>query len=68
LKLQLKNTPELYFKIFEFNTTTYYRKNKKPIDTSINLNGMYPSFSLSEKELFKNVPKNKIYSHEFKFD
>ena len=54
-------------KVFEFNTSTYYRKNKKPLDTSIDLNGLEPSFSIFEKDLFKDVSKNKIITHEFKF-
>ena len=37
LTLELKNIPELVIKVFEFNTETYYRKTKKPIDTSIDL-------------------------------
>ena len=37
LILELKNVPELVIKVFEFNTETYYKKNLKPFDTSINL-------------------------------
>jgi len=43
LKLKIKNVPELVVKVFEFNTETYYKKNLKPFDTSINLHGMVPS-------------------------
>ena len=68
LKMQLKNTPELLIRIFEFNSNTYYRKNKSQFDTSIDLNGLEPSFSISETDLFKNVPKNKIITHEFTFE
>lgn len=43
LNLDIKNVPELVIKVFEFNTETYYKKNLKPFDTSINLHGMVPS-------------------------
>lgn len=68
LKLRIKNVPELTIKVFEFNTETYYKKNLKPFDTSINLHGMVPSFLRVEKAMFKNVPKNKIIDTEFTFD
>jgi hypothetical protein len=68
LKVDVKNVPELKIKVFEFNTETYYKKNLKPFNTSINLHGMVPSIERTEKELFKNVPKNKITSHTFEFN
>jgi hypothetical protein len=43
LKMRIKNVPELIVKVFKFNTETYYKKNLKPFDTSINLHGMVPS-------------------------
>jgi hypothetical protein len=68
LKVRVKNVPELTIKVFEFNTETYYKKNLKPFDTSINLHGMVPSFQRVEKTMFKNVPKNKIVDTEFTFE
>ena len=58
LTLDIKNVPELVMKVFQFNTETYYKKNLKPFDTSINLQGMVPSFQKSEKDIFKNIAKN----------
>jgi len=66
--MELKNTPELLIRLFEFNTETYYRKNLKPIDTSIDLNGLEPSSNRVEKELFKDMKRNKIIDHAFTFD
>lgn len=68
LQLELKNIPELVIKVFEFNTETYYRKTMKPLDTSIDLQGLEPSFMKKETEMFKGVKKNKIITHEFTFD
>jgi len=68
LELNIKNVPELVIRVFEFNTETYYKKNLKPFDTSINLHGMVPSIQRTEKDMFKNVPKNKILSKEFVFE
>ena len=48
LHLLVRNVAELEIKVFEINTVTYYLKTLKPFDTSINLNGMMPSFSRSE--------------------
>ena len=44
LRLDIKNVPELTIKIFEFNTETYYKKNMQPFDSSIDLQGLEPSF------------------------
>lgn len=66
--MELKNIPELTIKVFEFNTETYYRKTMKPLDTSIDLQGLEPSYMRKETEIFKNVKKNKIITHEFTFD
>ena len=60
LKAKIKNVPELIIKVFEFNTETYYKKTMEPFDTSINLHGMVPSILREEKEIFKNIPKNKV--------
>lgn len=68
ITLELKNIPELIIKVFEFNTETYYRKNMKLLDTSIDLQGLEPSFMRKETEIFKDIKKNKIITHEFAFD
>lgn len=68
LKLEIKNVPELVIKVFEFNTETYYKKNLKPFDTSINLHGMVPSILKTEKDRFKDVPRNKVETYEFRLD
>jgi hypothetical protein len=60
LNVNIKNVPELIIKVFEFNTETYYKKTMEPFDTSINLHGMVPSILREEKEMFKNIPKNKV--------
>ena len=68
LTLELKNISKLTIKVFEFNTETYYKKNLKPFDTSIDLQGMVPSFTKVETALFENVSKTKILSHTFHFE
>jgi hypothetical protein len=40
LKLDIKNVGNVHARIFEFNTETYYRKNMKTFDTSIDLDGL----------------------------
>lgn len=68
ITLELKNIPELVIKVFEFNTETYYRKTMKPLDTSIDLQGLEPSFMKTETEIFKGIKKNKVITHTFEFD
>mmetsp|Transcript_16285 Transcript_16285/g.25170 ORF Transcript_16285/g.25170 Transcript_16285/m.25170 type:complete len:81 (-) Transcript_16285:1451-1693(-) len=60
LKLEVKNVSELKIKVFEFNTETYYKKNLKPFDTTINLQGVLPSIMWADSEGLQGVPKNKI--------
>ena len=43
LRVELKNIEKLEIKIFEFNTETYYKKNLKPFDTSVDLDGLQTS-------------------------
>lgn len=40
LWLEVKNVQKVHFKVFEFNTLTYYRKTLKPFDTGIDLDGL----------------------------
>jgi translation elongation factor EF-1beta len=54
--------------VFSFNTETYYKKNLKPFDTSINLQGLEPKISKVIKDNLKDIPKNKITEHEFVFE
>ena len=59
--------PELTIKVFEFNTETYYKRNLKPFDSSINLHGMVPTYERVEKDSLKDIPKNKIIHKKFEF-
>ena len=68
IALELKNIPELVIKVFKFNSETYFRKTMKPIDTSIDLQGLKPSYMRTETDKFKGVKKNKIITEEFTFD
>ena len=43
LKLTLKNISQLHVKVFEFNTETYYKKNLKPMNKAVNLDGLEAS-------------------------
>lgn len=40
LWLEVKNVKTIHYKVFEFNTLTYYRKTLKPFDTGIDLDGL----------------------------
>ena len=40
LKVLVKNIKQLTVKVFEFNTETYYMKNKAVFNTGINLEGL----------------------------
>ena len=40
LRLDIKNVGKVHARIFEFNTETYYRKNMKTFDTTIDLDGL----------------------------
>lgn len=44
LELHVKNVDKLIVKVFEINTTNYYRKHKREIDTDVNLDGLVPNF------------------------
>lgn len=43
LNVTVKNIQKLSINIFEFNTETYYKKNLKPFDTSVDLDGLLAS-------------------------
>ena len=43
LNLTVKNIQKLAVSIYEFNTETYYKKNLKPFDASVDLDGLQAS-------------------------
>lgn len=64
LKVTLKNIQQLHVKVFEFNTETYYKKNLKPFNTNVNLDGL----EASEKLQFEYSHASNIKTREtFKF-
>ena len=40
LQVLVKNVKKLLVKVFEINTTTYYRENKTELSSDINLDGL----------------------------
>jgi len=44
LELYVKNVENLIVKVFEINTSNYYRKYKREVDTDVNLDGLVPNF------------------------
>lgn len=68
LNVELKNISKLTIKVFEFNTETYYKKNLKPFDTSIDLQGLEPLHTRVETAMFENVPKTRILQQRFDFE
>ena len=44
LELYVKNVNNLIVKVFEINTSNYYRKYKREVDTDVNLDGLVPNF------------------------
>ena len=49
LHLLVKNVPTLIIKIYEINTSNYYREHKQEVDTDINLDGLIPNAERTEK-------------------
>ena len=43
LNVLVKNVQKLAVSIYEFNTETYYKKNLKPFDSTLNLDGLQAS-------------------------
>jgi len=64
LELYLKNVDNLIVKIFEINTSNYYRKYRKEIDTDINLDGLLPNF---EQTYDYDEPPSVRKKRQFKF-
>ena len=54
-KIQLKNITKVTVNIFQVNTENYYRKNKKEIPATIDLEGL-----MSAKTQILNLPENPI--------
>ena len=61
----LKNTPTIYIKIYEFNAENYYRNKLAPFDSMINLDGLEPLFERIEE--FKESPQKK-FRHLFEIN
>jgi hypothetical protein len=47
LRVAIKNVKQMIVKIFEFNTETYYMKNKAVFNTGVNLEGLEASDTLT---------------------
>ncbi len=61
LDLFLKNTPTLLVKVFEVNTTNFYRAQQREVDTDINLDGLVANFEEThryEDSPLRRVPKS----------
>ena len=62
---ELKNVPTMHIKIFEFNSLNYYKKNKVPFKTDVNLDGFITAY---EKDIeFDQVSAHKKFKHTFNF-
>ena len=57
LKMHLKNVPKLIVKVFEINTSNYYRSLGNEISTDINLDGLVANFRESHE--FDTAPQLK---------
>jgi hypothetical protein len=54
----------VHVRVFEFNTETYYRKNLKPFDTTVDLDGL--EAKINHKYEY-NEPKNVMMKRKFSF-
>lgn len=61
----MKNVGTIHAKIFEFNTETYYRKNMKTFDTSIDLDGL--ESTVNKTFDFSTQPANVLTRQSFEF-
>ena len=64
LRLEIKNVDAVHCKVFEFNTLTYYRKNLRPFDTSIDLDGLESTIT---KKFDTKYPANFKKKENFEF-
>ena len=62
--LIVKNIQKLAVSIYEFNTETYYKKNLKPFDNSVNLDGLQAS---EQTEYTYDFSSNFQHRETFKF-
>jgi hypothetical protein len=64
LRVSIKNVKQMVVKIFEFNTETYYMKNKAVFNTGVNLEGLEASDTLS---FDYDQPSNVKHDESFAF-
>lgn len=64
LKVEVKNVPTLFIKIFEINMENYYRKNMDYFKTDVNLDGLVASIEKTEES--KDAPHIRSFK-EFVF-
>lgn len=61
----VKNIAKLQIKVFEFNTETYYKKNLKPFNTSVNLDGLDAAETMNKEYDFEsNVQHRETFDFE----
>ena len=65
LRLDIKNVGKVHARIFEFNTETYYRKNMKTFDTTIDLDGL--ESTVDKTFDYSNLPNNLMVRKTFEF-
>ncbi len=77
LDLFVKNMPNLMVKVFEINTVNFYRTQKRPVDTAVNLDGLVtnsektytyvdaPFRRIGRKFEFPQISKPGIYVIDF---
>ncbi len=58
MDVNVKNVKKLIVKIFEINTTNYYRENKREISSDINLDGLVANYE--QEHEYKEAPIRKI--------
>ena len=61
LDLLVKNVKTLIVKVYEINTRNYYRENLRPIDTSINLDGLVANEESTQK--YSEGPLRRVRRH-----
>ncbi len=65
LKLTTKNVKNLIVKVFEINTTNYYKQFRREIDTDVNLDGLVPNWQQSYQ--YDDLPQLRV-ERTFTFD
>ncbi|MEQ8764025.1 MAG: hypothetical protein RL885_08860 [Planctomycetota bacterium] len=61
LDLRIKNVETLIVKIFEINTTNFYRSQGRPLDTDINLDGLVPN--QEQTFTYEDMPLRRFERH-----